>query len=229
MNLHRKNFQLNISVRKRGFTLLEIMIGVAIVGVLASIAIPAFNKYIYEARRTEAVVMLNNVWKAEKSFHEEHGFYRASFTGNTPLPGRQDEGPYPSLLFSVPTSTLRYNLLVGDQGAGTGNTYDLASLGGTLAPSVPSQVNTYGNPGTPSDDSQIWIGAEGNIGASSDKMDALVMKNGNLYILCDSTKSDPQAEPDIAAEFMSNFGDISCSLFPQGEGSGGDSGGDGEN
>jgi len=43
-------------------------------------------------------------------------------------------------------------------------------------------------------------------------MDALVMKNGNLYILCDSTKPDLNPESGIAAEFMSNFGDVSCSL-----------------
>jgi len=57
--------------RKSGFTLIEMMIVVAILGILASIAIPAFVKYIRRAKTTEAVMNLRKLFDSSVAYYEQ--------------------------------------------------------------------------------------------------------------------------------------------------------------
>jgi len=59
-----------------GFTLIELMIVVAIIGILAAVAIPAFLEYMKKSRSTEAGEQLNAIGKKQKTIYGE----RSSFT-----------------------------------------------------------------------------------------------------------------------------------------------------
>ena len=61
--------------REQGFTLLELMICVAIIGIMASIAVPAFRNYQLNAKRAEAFANLGALAKAEKSYYAEFGLF----------------------------------------------------------------------------------------------------------------------------------------------------------
>jgi len=60
-----------------GFTLVELMIVVAIVGILAAIAIPNYQKYQAKSRTTEGKLYLASVYTAEKTFQIEYSSYTA--------------------------------------------------------------------------------------------------------------------------------------------------------
>ena len=47
---------------RRGFSLIELMMVVAIIGLLASVAIPSFTKYIQKSRASEALLQLRKVY-----------------------------------------------------------------------------------------------------------------------------------------------------------------------
>jgi type IV pilus assembly protein PilE len=62
----------------RGFTLLELVITMAVVAILASIAIPAYNSYILKSHRTDAKTALLDMASMEERFFSTNNIYSQS-------------------------------------------------------------------------------------------------------------------------------------------------------
>ena len=59
--------------KEHGFTLIEIIIVVAIIGILFAIALPQYQNYQVRTKVVEALVMVESVKTAIDVYHEEHG------------------------------------------------------------------------------------------------------------------------------------------------------------
>lgn len=64
--------------RRQGFTIIELMLVVAIIGTISAIAIPSFLRYQLRAKRSEAYANLAAVAKAEDSYFASNGRYADS-------------------------------------------------------------------------------------------------------------------------------------------------------
>ncbi len=66
--------------KKEGFTLIELMIVVAIIGILAAIAIPAFIGYMRRSKTSEAASNLKNMFTAAAGYYSNESWGERSVT-----------------------------------------------------------------------------------------------------------------------------------------------------
>lgn len=62
-------------LNQKGFSLVELMVVVAIIGILATIGIPQYQKFMAKARQSEAKTHLNAIFQGEASFFTEYNMY----------------------------------------------------------------------------------------------------------------------------------------------------------
>lgn len=94
------------SRRKKGFTLLEVLVVVIILGVLALIAVPTYNKVIKKSRVSDGLNVLDMLAGAQDKYFIQHGMYAQSLSDlNAPFKEHRTGGPFQD----IQTTNFTYN------------------------------------------------------------------------------------------------------------------------
>jgi len=100
---------------QKGFTLIELMIVVAIIGILAAIAIPNFLRYQAQSRQAEARTNFGGIFVAETSYFGEQSRY----------------GSFGEIGFALAGTSNRYTYRTGAAGAAGGANGNVTATGST--------------------------------------------------------------------------------------------------
>lgn len=99
---------------RAGFTLIELMIAVAIIGVLLAIAVPSYRDYIVKASREAAKTELMQLANVQEKIYLNSNNYAFSVTGNYTgqatgglgkTSGTTEDGKYTIVLYNAVTGT----------------------------------------------------------------------------------------------------------------------------
>jgi prepilin-type N-terminal cleavage/methylation domain-containing protein len=123
--------------KSHAFTMVELMIVVAIVAFLSMISVPSLLRFLLKAKRSEAYMNLGSLYVAQKSYWAERNSYSSLLSGNNGV-GWKPEG------YSGGGSKERFNYTYGFNEGSEGSNYFTGKLGTPAANLGGTQANQKG-------------------------------------------------------------------------------------
>lgn len=118
------------NTKKQGFTLIELMVAIAIIGILAAIAYPNYVDSVRKAKRADGKAALVNAAQRMEVYYGRKATYTGATLANTNIPGTSEEGHFSIAINAVTANsyTLRATA-VNDQAKDTVKGFQLTSTG----------------------------------------------------------------------------------------------------
>lgn len=107
-------------MKRNGFSLVEVVIAIAIVGILAAIALPSYFAYLQKSRRSDARQALASAAQALERYFTEQNTYQTATLGSSGVYANMSSNGYYTLSIAVQTQTT-YSLQATPGGAQTGD------------------------------------------------------------------------------------------------------------
>jgi type IV pilus assembly protein PilA len=139
-------------IKESGFTLIELMITVAIVGILAAIALPAYEDYTIRAQVSEGILLNERFKPVIEEYYAQNGTF-----------------PDPSINNTIGSATGKYSTNSIVAGGNSSTVYVLATFGNQANAKIQGKDLTLMAEKVSGQDNLIWS-CKGNSGISSNSV-----------------------------------------------------------
>ncbi len=128
--------------RTKGFTLIELMVVVAIIGIISAIAFPSYESYMKKSRRADAKVALTTIADRQERSYLQNNTYSTTLAAIN-MNATSDEGYYKLAIVSATATAFQATATA--QGAQLSDTkcksFSIDSIGAKISNGGPGDAN----------------------------------------------------------------------------------------